>query len=53
MQRHFLRLLKDKYAGDSDELIQVIDGAIDLMVMEIEPQLILANVGLGLRFEYF
>jgi Clostripain family len=47
----FLRLLRDKYAGDSDELIQVIDGAIDLMVVEIEPQLILANVGLGLRFE--
>jgi Clostripain family len=47
----FLRLLRDKYAGDSDELIQVIDDANDLMVMEIEPQLILANVGLGLRFE--
>jgi Clostripain family len=47
----FLKLLRDKYAGDSDEFIQVIDEVIDLMVVQIEPQLILANVGLGLRFE--
>ncbi len=47
----FLKLLRDKYAGDSDELIQVMDEVIDLMVMEIEPQLILANVDLGVRFE--
>jgi hypothetical protein len=47
----FLKLLRDKYAGNSDEFIQVMDEVIDLMVMEIEPRLILANVGLGLRFE--
>ncbi len=47
----FLKVLRDKYAGDSDELTQVIDEVIDLMIVEVEPQLILANVGLGVRFE--
>ncbi|MGB3641794.1 MAG: clostripain-related cysteine peptidase [Rivularia sp. (in: cyanobacteria)] len=47
----FLKLLRDKYAGDSCELTQVIDEVMNLMILEIEPQIILANVGLGLRFE--
>ncbi|RAM48137.1 MAG: hypothetical protein C6Y22_29495 [Hapalosiphonaceae cyanobacterium JJU2] len=47
----FLKLLRDKYAGDSDELTKVIDEVIDLMILEIEPQLILANVTSGVRFE--
>lgn len=47
----FLKLLRDKYAGDSGELTQVIDEVMNLMVLEIEPQMILANVGLGVRFE--
>nr|WP_017313934.1 clostripain-related cysteine peptidase [Mastigocladopsis repens] len=47
----FLKVLRDKYAGDSDELSKVIDEVIDLMILEIEPQLILANVSSGVRFE--
>ncbi len=40
-----------KYAGDSDELNRVIDEVINLMILEVEPQLILANVTSGSRFE--
>lgn len=47
----FLNLLRDNYAGDSSELTTVLDEVMDLIINEIEPQLILANVGLGLRFE--
>lgn len=47
----FLKLLRDKYAGDSNELTQVIDEVMDLVIVEVEPQLILANVTSGLRFE--
>jgi Clostripain family len=47
----FLKVLRDKYAGDSDELTKVIDEVMNLMIVEVEPQLILANVGLGVRFE--
>ncbi|MGI2904835.1 clostripain-related cysteine peptidase [Tolypothrix sp. VBCCA 56010] len=47
----FLKVLRDKYAGDSDELTKVIDEVMDLMIIEVEPQLILANVTSGVRFE--
>ncbi|BAY89804.1 MULTISPECIES: clostripain-related cysteine peptidase [unclassified Tolypothrix] len=47
----FLKVLQDKYAGDSDELTQVIDEVMNLMIVEVEPQLILANVTSGVRFE--
>ncbi|OYD87520.1 hypothetical protein CDG77_28845 [Nostoc sp. 'Peltigera membranacea cyanobiont' 213] len=47
----FLKVFRDKYAGDSDELTKVIDEAMDLMIIEVEPQLILANVTSGVRFE--
>ncbi len=47
----FLKLLRDKYGGDSDELTKVIDEVIDLMILEIKPQLILANVTSGANFE--
>ncbi len=47
----FLKVLRDKYAGDSDELTKVIDEVMDLMIIEVEPQVILANVTSGVRFE--
>ncbi|MFK0729899.1 MAG: clostripain-related cysteine peptidase [Gloeotrichia echinulata HAB0833] len=47
----FLKVLQDKYTGDSDELTQVIDEVMNLMTFEVEPQLILANVTSGVRFE--
>lgn len=47
----FLTVLRDKYAGDSDELTQVIDEVMDLMIVKVEPQLILANMTSGVRFE--
>ncbi len=47
----FLKMLKDKYAGDSTELTQVIDEIMNLMILKVEPQLILANVTSGVRFE--
>ncbi|MEA5596698.1 hypothetical protein [Rivularia sp. UHCC 0363] len=47
----FLKLLRDKYAGDSGEMTQVINEVMNLMILEVEPQIILANVGLGVRFE--
>jgi len=47
----FLKVLRDKYAGDNDELTQVIDEVMDLMIVEVEPQLILANVTSGVKFE--
>ncbi len=47
----FLKMLRDKYAGESTELTQVIDEVMDLIILEVEPQLILANVTSGVRFE--
>jgi Clostripain family len=47
----FLKVLRDKYAGDSDELTKVIDEVMDLMIVKVEPQLILANMTSGVRFE--
>jgi Clostripain family len=47
----FLKVLQDKYAGDSDELTKIINEIMDLMVIEVEPQVILANATLGARFE--
>ena len=47
----FLNLLRDNYAGNSSALTTVLDEVMDLIINEIEPRLILANVGLGLRFE--
>ncbi|HEY9800836.1 MAG TPA: hypothetical protein V6D25_10795 [Leptolyngbyaceae cyanobacterium] len=46
-----MKVLQNKYAGDSDELTQVIDEVMNLMIFEVEPQLILANVTSGVRFE--
>jgi Clostripain family len=47
----FLKVLRNKYAGDSDDFTQVIDEVMDLVIIEVEPQLILANVTSGVRFE--
>ncbi|WP_243146840.1 hypothetical protein [Scytonema sp. UIC 10036] len=44
-------MLRDKYAGESTELTQVIDEVMDLIILEVEPQLILANVTSGVKFE--
>lgn len=47
----FLKVIQDKYAGDSDELTLIIDKVMDLMILSVKPQLILANVTSGGRFE--
>jgi hypothetical protein len=45
-----LKILRDEYAGDSTELTTVLDEVIDLMTLDIEPKLVVANVTSGLRF---
>lgn len=46
----FLKILRDEYACDRTELTTVLDEVIDLMTLEIEPKLVVANVTSGLRF---
>jgi hypothetical protein len=46
----FLKILRDEYAGNRTELITVLDEIIDLMTLDIEPKLVVANVTSGLRF---
>lgn len=46
----FLKILRDEYTGDSNELTTVLDEVIDLMSLEIESKLVVANVTSGLRF---
>lgn len=46
----FLKIIRDEYAGDRTELATVLDEAIDLMTLDIEPKLVVANVTSGLRF---
>jgi hypothetical protein len=46
----FLKILQDEYAGDSTELVTVLDEVINLMTLDIEPKLVVANVSSGLRF---
>jgi len=45
----FLKILRDEYAGDSTELTTVLDEVMDLLTLEIEPKLVVANVTSGLR----
>ncbi len=45
----FLKILRDEYAGDSSQLSTVLDEVIDLMTLDIEPKLVIANVSSGLR----
>jgi hypothetical protein len=45
----FLKILRDEYTGDSTELVTVLDEVIDLMTLDIEPKLVVANVTSGLR----
>ncbi|WP_226591696.1 clostripain-related cysteine peptidase [Microseira wollei] len=47
----FLKIILDEYAGDNHELTQVIDEVMDLLIVEVEPQLIVANVTSGVRFK--
>jgi hypothetical protein len=46
----FLKILQDEYAGDSSQLSTGLDEVIDLMTLDIEPKLVVANVASGLRF---
>ncbi len=46
----FLKILRDEYAGESTKLITVLDEVIDLMTLDTEPKLVVANVTSGLRF---
>ncbi|MEG4574210.1 clostripain-related cysteine peptidase [Microcoleus sp. N3A4] len=46
----FLKIVRDEYTGESTQLTTVLDEVIDLMTLEIEPKLVVANVTLGLRF---
>jgi hypothetical protein len=46
----FLKIIQDEYTGDNTELTAVLDEVIDLMTLEIEPKLVVANVTSGLRF---
>jgi hypothetical protein len=46
----FLKILRDEYTGERTELTTVLDEIIDLMTLDIEPKLVVANVTSGLRF---
>jgi hypothetical protein len=46
----FLKILRDEYTGENTELATVLDEVIDLMTLDIEPKLVVANVTSGLRF---
>jgi hypothetical protein len=46
----FLKILRDEYTGDHTDLTTVLDEVIDLMTLDIEPKLVVANVTTGLRF---
>ncbi len=46
----FLKILRDEYTGESTELATVLDEVIDLMTLDIEPKLVVANVTSELRF---
>ena len=40
----FVKHLRDEYTGDNTELNTVLDEVINLIILEVEPQFILANV---------
>ena len=40
----FVKNLRDEYTGDNTELSRVLDEVINLIILEVEPQFILANV---------
>jgi hypothetical protein len=40
----FVKLLRDEYGGDNTELRMVLDEVMNLIIFEVEPQFILANV---------
>ena len=40
----FVKNLQDEYTGDNTELSKVLDKIINLIILEVEPQFILANV---------
>jgi hypothetical protein len=44
-----LKIIRDEYAGDSTQLTGFLDEAINLMTLDIEPKLVVANVTSGLR----
>lgn len=46
----FLKILRDEYSGESNQLTTVLDEVIDLLTLEIEPKLIVKNVTSGIRF---
>ncbi len=46
---NFLKILRDEYTGDRTQLTTVLDEVIDLMSLDIEPKLVVANVTSGLR----
>ncbi|MFB2976683.1 clostripain-related cysteine peptidase [Microseira sp. BLCC-F43] len=45
-----LKIIRDEYAGDSTQLTGFLDEAINLITLDIEPKLVVANVTSGLRF---
>ncbi|MBD1944367.1 hypothetical protein H6F50_18740 [Coleofasciculus sp. FACHB-712] len=46
----FLKIIQDEYTGDRTDLTTVLDEVMDLMTLEIEPKLVVANVTSGLKF---
>ncbi len=46
----FLKIIQDEYTGDRTRLTIVLDEVINLMTLEIEAKLVVANVTSGLRF---